>query len=136
MADAQQYIFKTGSDLYAAVPVYRDSARGRDVSVSYRLGDELLAGCTCVEQNRLCMPHENCRCEGRVTYDETAICDFKLCVPCKKDPSRCIVRPACECRRNAGLEHLPVCTEACHGGKGRRCRHMVRSWYTVFCSHS
>lgn len=129
MDTAQQYMSKTASELYAAVPVYCDPTAGCYLSVSHKLDDPLLSGCSCIENDRLCLPHQNCRCEGQVLYHETAVCEFKLCAPCKKDPSRCIVRPACECRRNAGLEHLPVCTEACHGGRGRRCDHMVRLLY-------
>ncbi|VDB96859.1 unnamed protein product [Peniophora sp. CBMAI 1063] len=122
MEPSSQYFRKTASDLYAAVPVYRNHRTGAEIFVSYKPGDALLKGCTCSAKKGLCQPHKGCTCEGNISYHPTRDCDFDGCKPCKKDRVGCKVRSGCECQRNA-YPLLPVCTPACHGG-GRRCECM------------
>lgn len=119
-----QYLAPSQSPLYKPVPVFYDPRRKAYVPVGFKAGDELVAGCSCETNGRECMPHKKCRCVDDIKPDGDKVCDSSRCAPCKRDRTGCIVRPACECRRNAGLSHVHICNELCHpNGKG--CGHKV-----------
>lgn len=122
---SQQNMACASPDLYVPVPVYYSSKLQDHAPVGYKSGDQFIAGCTCAQEGSECEAHDDCRCEGNITSAGGDICDYGRCKACKQDRRRCQVRPGCECRRNAGHDHMFVCNELCHG-QHSFCWHQVR----------
>lgn len=113
----QDYLAGAGSSFYTPLPIYFDPARQKYVPVGVKSGDEFIAGCTCASKGFNCnQTHSTCRCEGNIEAGDGP-CDYDRCKACKSDPRFCVVRPECECRRNATPGHLSVCNDSCHAQK-------------------
>lgn len=120
-----EYLAKPGSDVYAPVPTYHDPTIAQDVPIGYKKGDKFIEGCMCADMRSDCKPDKTCRCVGKITREGGNVCDYDRCKACKADPRRCVVRPGCECRKNASPQHEFVCNELCHIQRGPACGHKV-----------